>query len=264
MIGQTQVSQTRQALGSDFEFRVNCAGLSWERAERALDRVHVELRKLDRELNEEIPESPFFRLSRASPNEAVPLGPHAVALLEQTQELVRVWPALKKLLHGYRFHPQDRVAFRVQEEAQISLTAIARGYVLDLTCSILEQEGIQNFFLTANRKNVLLRGSAPDGNPWDLTWDWRDPSKGAANGCPLAYRLGDPIAISAHWNDQCSALVGTKKGSQAEMLALQLGEVGWNAQWAEQRDIAIALKMRSEAQPRWNGHFQALFDVLKK
>ena len=167
------------------------------------ENLHKQIRKLFTEVDGELsnwnPESWVSRFNRMGKGKDVPCPPHAFEVLKLSMELahrtngaldptiaplVSLWgfgaspgsphvPAESEILEslklcGYEYLDLDSDKISVSKQLdgmQLNLSAVAKGYTVDLVADLLTQSGIENHLVNIGGE-VRATGAKIDHSPW--------------------------------------------------------------------------------------------------
>ncbi len=163
--------------------------------------IRKRLNEVDREFSNWNPDSWVSRFNRAETGEEVPCPPHATEVLKLTLELSRrtegaLDPTVSPLIElwgfgtapeppqppsklqirealercGYlhlEFDPDGQSLSKRVDGIKLNLSAVAKGYTVDLIADFLEQSGIKNHLVNIGGE-IRVKGKRADHTPWKI------------------------------------------------------------------------------------------------
>lgn len=195
-------------MGTYYSLTARCIGP----ARAVLDSAVLALSAVDREMSTWKPDSALMRLNRLPPGEAMKVSPQFRYVLETAEAvrlesggafdvsvgaLVNAWgfgpgdrgeapsaatiEALRPAPSGgYRLLPGDQVS-RIREDVFIDLSAIAKGYAVDVALDVLASGGCPDSMVDIGGE-VRAIGNGPKGNGWRIGIESPEAVQGGIEG----------------------------------------------------------------------------------
>lgn len=203
------------------QFRGACMGTVWscvleleegQTGEPARDLVQAKLDEIDRDLSTWKDDSDLSRFNRAGAHEPVAVSDATRAVFELAKELYAATdgafdPTVEPLVALWGFSSYDasepptdasieeargRLGFdevtlgdeglvKARAEIQLNMSAIAKGYAVDVAADALTEAGYGAFLLEVGGE-LVARGIKPDGTPWRVGIEDPRPPEGTEQG----------------------------------------------------------------------------------
>lgn len=264
-------------MNTTFVFRVSVPETERRLADVVLERSLALVGQLEGELSEFLPASPVHQLNGAAVGAPVTftkagweLWDRARRLKERTQG--HFDPLWKSPGGELGWDAETRTLWKLTPESHLGFGAIGKGFALDRVREQLEQEGLENYILSAGGSSQILSGFSAPQTPWTWGWSWSRDGAGEEQGLEFTHTSGRGVALGVSgFHEQgrhiqtdspyVTALVAERRATEADGLSTALLAGGWkNLDWFEE-GTALATVDENQ-QPRWNGIFQGLWGAV--
>lgn len=256
------------------------------RAERTLEDAHRLVSTLELQWSEFIPTSETTRLNELPANTPFVVSDRFLELTERALYWMRETKGAFNPL--FRSHEPGTVIIdqknctltKTHAGVYLSFGAIGKGAALDACRTLIEQQGFENYALSAGGSSLILSGYASHRQPWPLGWSWKKDPSGALLGqsflCPseqtLAFGISGvmekgehivPQALNRNEESAPSSVLIALSGSAADADALSTAYfVGGIGAIPETLRSRVAHATLQNDIPTWNERFRKWFGPI--
>ena len=230
------VRRARYVMGTIFE--ITAYGADREETVRAVEQSFAAIRRADETLSHYRVESDLMRLNTGASQGTVTVDPDLYRVLEEALRfarlssgafdvtvgpLVELWseaaernraPSGREIIEARRrvgsakveLLPQRQVRF-AQEDLEITLGAIGKGWAVDRAVAVLKRRGIRHAFVSAGTSTIYALGDDESGDGWEVSV--RNPIEGD----PLAtFRIRDQAVSTSAAYERYWEIAGKRFG----------------------------------------------------